>query len=270
MIECTGTAFHAGSRRECRPSTIAALINDGDCDPICGIGILRQSSGCWVGWGLMLRQDGPHISHSDDDEMGRDLVHTVNRVPLQNWLCLDHSFTHSANYEELFKQTWRVCLGLHPESNYRNILSDQARQQDDYRRMPMPQVGSQTPSSINTAMVFQTPHTTQTYSTHFSCTLMDRNSPLKARNYPIRPHYPELGSDDFAMEADAATTVGATSSPPDPHFRDVYLPDNVSFLDLAQEDFGDSDEDADYGANSRAPKLKSLVPLGVIRVWSRD
>ncbi|KAJ7794608.1 hypothetical protein B0H14DRAFT_2621744 [Mycena olivaceomarginata] len=45
--ECTGAAFHAGSRRECRPSTIAALINDGDCDPICGIGILRQSSGCW-------------------------------------------------------------------------------------------------------------------------------------------------------------------------------------------------------------------------------
>ncbi|KAJ7807203.1 hypothetical protein B0H14DRAFT_3765097 [Mycena olivaceomarginata] len=86
---------------------------------------------------------------------------------------------------------------------------------------------------------------------------MDRNSPLEARNYPIRPHYPELGSDDFAMEADAATTVGATSSPPDPHFRDVYLPDNVSFLDLAQEDFGDSDEDADYGANSRAPKLSN-------------
>ncbi|KAJ7820810.1 hypothetical protein B0H14DRAFT_3146988 [Mycena olivaceomarginata] len=32
------------------------------------------------------------------------------------------------------------------------ILSDQARQRDDCRRMPMPQVGSQTPSSINAAM----------------------------------------------------------------------------------------------------------------------
>ncbi|KAJ7814484.1 hypothetical protein B0H13DRAFT_1924811 [Mycena leptocephala] len=34
--------FHAGSRHEC---TIAALIDDGDCDPrLSGIGILRQSS----------------------------------------------------------------------------------------------------------------------------------------------------------------------------------------------------------------------------------
>ncbi|KAJ7803855.1 hypothetical protein B0H14DRAFT_2613002 [Mycena olivaceomarginata] len=50
--------------------------------------------------------------------MGQDLAHTVNRVPLQ--------------------------MGY--------ILSDQARQRDDCRRMPMPQVGLQTPSSINAAM----------------------------------------------------------------------------------------------------------------------
>ncbi|KAJ7851163.1 hypothetical protein B0H14DRAFT_2581603 [Mycena olivaceomarginata] len=40
---------------------------------------------CWAIYNQFwcLRRDGPHIFHSDDDEMGRDLVHTVNRVPLQ-------------------------------------------------------------------------------------------------------------------------------------------------------------------------------------------
>ncbi|KAJ6578557.1 hypothetical protein B0H19DRAFT_1063025 [Mycena capillaripes] len=89
--------------------------------------------------------------------------------------------------------------------------------------------------------------------------LMNNNSPRRARNYPIRPSYAELGSDDFGIEDDAATTVGATSSLPDPHFRDdTNLPDNVSFLELHEEDFGESDDDADYGAGSRAPKMSNL------------
>jgi hypothetical protein len=60
------------------------------------------------------------------------------------------------------------------------------------------------------------------------------------------------------MEEDAATTIGATSSPPDPRFRDTDLPLNVPFLDLTEADFGESDEDAEYGAGSRAPKLSNI------------
>ncbi|KAJ7914138.1 hypothetical protein B0H13DRAFT_2325579 [Mycena leptocephala] len=59
------------------------------------------------------------------------------------------------------------------------------------------------------------------------------------------------------MEEDAATTIGATSSPPDPRFRDTDLPLNVPFLDLTEADFGESDEGAESGAASRAPKLSN-------------
>ncbi|KAJ7809925.1 hypothetical protein B0H13DRAFT_1527812, partial [Mycena leptocephala] len=69
--------------------------------------------------------------------------------------------------------------------------------------------------------------------------------------------YTHLGSDDFAMEEDAATTIGATSSPPDPRFRDTNFPLNVPFRELTEADFGESDEDAEYGAASRAPKLSN-------------
>ncbi|KAK6991878.1 hypothetical protein R3P38DRAFT_2571701 [Favolaschia claudopus] len=52
-------------------------------------------------------------------------------------------------------------------------------------------------------------------------------------------------------EENAATTVGATSSPPDRHFRHIELPD-----DVLSHDFGGSDDDGDYyAANSRAPRL---------------
>ncbi|KAJ7934066.1 hypothetical protein B0H13DRAFT_1855538 [Mycena leptocephala] len=69
------------------------------------------------------RRDGPHISHSDDDEMERNPVHTVPLGRLQI----------------------QLYNGLH-------ILQNQPRQGDDCRKMPMPQGGSQSPSSINAAM----------------------------------------------------------------------------------------------------------------------
>ncbi|KAJ7831070.1 hypothetical protein B0H13DRAFT_2289319 [Mycena leptocephala] len=72
------------------------------------------------------RRDGPHISHSDDDEMKRNPVHTV---PLQR---LQHQ------EEEVVVLNW---------------WQNQPWQGDDCRRMLMPQGGSQSPSSINAAMV---------------------------------------------------------------------------------------------------------------------
>ncbi|KAJ7213112.1 hypothetical protein GGX14DRAFT_534293 [Mycena pura] len=57
------------------------------------------------------------------------------------------------------------------------------------------------------------------------------------RNYSIRPSFTELNSDDFKIdEDDAASTIGATSSPP------------------GSDDFGNEDSDITYGSNSRAPK----------------
>ncbi|KAK6964724.1 hypothetical protein R3P38DRAFT_2591652 [Favolaschia claudopus] len=67
---------------------------------------------------------------------------------------------------------------------------------------------------------------------------------------------------------DAATTVGATSSPPDRHFRNIDLPD-----DVLSHDFGASDDDENYAANSRAPKLddaqKTIQVLRFINQFSR-
>ncbi|KAJ7894608.1 hypothetical protein B0H14DRAFT_3646297 [Mycena olivaceomarginata] len=99
---------------------------------------------------------------------------------------------------------------------------------------------------------------------------MDPNSPPRARNYPVRPsYYTGLGSDDFPMDdIDAATTVGATSSPPDPRFRDIALP-AVPFLELQDHDFGDSDSDADYGADSRAPKLSNTKKTRAVLEFMR-
>ncbi|KAJ7877088.1 hypothetical protein B0H14DRAFT_2567928 [Mycena olivaceomarginata] len=146
-----------------------------------------------------LRQDGPHIFHSDDDEMGRDLVHTVNRVPLQpgsrmtaggcrcrksdrkphhrsilRWYSGD---IRAAIPHEMPRRPARVIGGLTTNFRARGgrahcngtrltlrggilagleewaILSDQPQQPDDCRRMPMPQIGSQSPSLINAAMV---------------------------------------------------------------------------------------------------------------------
>ncbi|KAJ7174157.1 hypothetical protein C8R43DRAFT_1102631 [Mycena crocata] len=90
-----------------------------------------------------------------------------------------------------------------------------------------------------------------------------------SRNYPIRP-YSGLNSDDFAAsEADAESTIGATSSPPGPSVPDIFMPENVPFLALGSDAFGDEDLDLDYGSNFRAPKSnntdKTLAVLKFIK-----
>jgi hypothetical protein len=76
---------------------------------------------------------------------------------------------------------------------------------------------------------------------------------IMARNYALRPNnYPELNSDDFFnQESDAASTVGAVSSPPGPPLPDIILPD-VPFVDLQSDDFPDEESNPNY--MSRAPK----------------
>jgi hypothetical protein len=103
---------------------------------------------------------------------------------------------------------------------------------------------------------------------------MDQNSsrrgdrPLSHRNYPIRPSYSELKSDDFEHESDAVSTIGATSSPPGPAIPDLHLPD-IPFMDLGSDDFGDEESDPTYAANSRAAKSsdteKTLAILEFIK-----
>ncbi|KAJ7854783.1 hypothetical protein B0H13DRAFT_2254728 [Mycena leptocephala] len=75
-----------------------------------------------------------------------------------------------------------------------------------------------------------------------------------SRNYPIRPSFPELGSDDFNDEGDAVSTIGATSSPPGPRVPDIYMREDVPFMDLGSDDLRDEESDLTYGSNSRAPK----------------
>ncbi|KAJ7245498.1 hypothetical protein C8J57DRAFT_1438306 [Mycena rebaudengoi] len=96
---------------------------------------------------------------------------------------------------------------------------------------------------------------------------MDQNSsrrgdrPLSHRNYPIRPSYSELKSDDFEHESDAVSTIG-------PAIPDLHLPD-IPFMDLGSDDFGDEESDPTYAANSRAAKSsdteKTLAILEFIK-----
>ncbi|KAK6966342.1 hypothetical protein R3P38DRAFT_2816423 [Favolaschia claudopus] len=114
-------------------------------------------------------------------------------------------------------------------------------------------------------------HTTLAFSSTKSlCKNMDSNpSNIQGWSYKTRQHI-ELNSNDFVMEEDhdAATTVGATSSPPDRHFRNIELPD-----DVLSHDFGASDDDGDYAASSRAPKLddaqKTIQVLRFLSQFSR-
>ncbi|KAJ7017057.1 hypothetical protein C8F04DRAFT_1201115 [Mycena alexandri] len=80
-----------------------------------------------------------------------------------------------------------------------------------------------------------------------------------SRNYPIRPSWQELNSDDFDNEVDAASTIGATSSPPGPLIPDLGVGAHIPYLDLNSDLLPDDDDepsdDLTYGSNTRAPKL---------------
>jgi hypothetical protein len=66
-----------------------------------------------------------------------------------------------------------------------------------------------------------------------------------------------LNSDDFDQEEDAVSAVGATSSPQGPPVPELYVREDVPFLDLGSDDFGPDDLDDTYGSNSRAPKTSN-------------
>ncbi|KAJ7275813.1 hypothetical protein C8J57DRAFT_1505121 [Mycena rebaudengoi] len=92
-----------------------------------------------------------------------------------------------------------------------------------------------------------------------------------SRNYPLRPSFPELTSDDFDMELDAESTVGAESSPPGPRVPDLYMRDNVPFLDLDSDDLPAEDEsDLNYGSNSRAPKSTDMDKTLAVLEFMKD
>ncbi|KAJ7651446.1 hypothetical protein B0H17DRAFT_418996 [Mycena rosella] len=76
-----------------------------------------------------------------------------------------------------------------------------------------------------------------------------------SRNYSIRPSFTELGSADLDNEPDAESTVGATSSPPGPYVPDLYVQQDVLFLDLCSDDLRDEEGDLTYGSNSQARKF---------------
>lgn len=68
----------------------------------------------------------------------------------------------------------------------------------------------------------------------------------------LRFTYTELNSDDYIdSEVEAASTVGAPSSPPGPNIPSFHLRE-APFLELSPQEFGDEDADLDYG--SRAAK----------------
>ena len=96
---------------------------------------------------------------------------------------------------------------------------------------------------------------------------MSRN---QGRNYALRPTYPELNSDDFAAEHDAESTIGATSSPPEPFVPDLHVAYDVPFLDLGSDDMQDNEQDLTYGSTSRAPRTgtdtdKTLAVLAFMK-----
>ncbi|KAK6969513.1 hypothetical protein R3P38DRAFT_3243089 [Favolaschia claudopus] len=70
-----------------------------------------------------------------------------------------------------------------------------------------------------------------------------------SRNYALRWKYEQPDSefsDGFDVD-DAATTIGAQSSPREPDLPDLDLPEDVPFLELGSDDLQDQDtEDHDY------------------------
>ncbi|KAJ7684985.1 hypothetical protein DFH06DRAFT_1313354 [Mycena polygramma] len=82
-----------------------------------------------------------------------------------------------------------------------------------------------------------------------------------SRKYPFRPGQPALYSDGFDPddEADAVSTIGATSSPPGPPIPDLHMYPRVPFADLGSDNFPEDEDDVisndiTYGSNTRAPK----------------
>jgi hypothetical protein len=96
-----------------------------------------------------------------------------------------------------------------------------------------------------------------------------------SRNYPFRPGYGQLPSDDpNESEDEAQSTIGATSSSPGPDIPDIYLP-YVPFSQLDSDDLPpEDDSDKTYGNRERAPKTtdldKACMVLGFMKEnWPR-
>ncbi|KAJ7758633.1 hypothetical protein B0H16DRAFT_1820588 [Mycena metata] len=96
-----------------------------------------------------------------------------------------------------------------------------------------------------------------------------------SRNYPIRPSWPELNSDDFDNELDAVSTIGATSSPPGPQIPDIPMGGHIPYLDLQSDLLPDDDDnepldDLTYGSNSRAPKMTDTEKTVAVLEFMKD
>lgn len=77
-----------------------------------------------------------------------------------------------------------------------------------------------------------------------------------SHNYGLRAAHQQLDSDGVDID-DAASTIGARSSPPAPELPEIDFPEDIAFADLGSDYLPDenSDEDGDYNpANARAPK----------------
>jgi hypothetical protein len=76
-----------------------------------------------------------------------------------------------------------------------------------------------------------------------------------SHNYGLRVVHQKLDSDGFDIE-DAASTVGAPSSPAGPMLPELDFPDDVPFIELGSDVLpeDDSDDGAFDPANARAPK----------------
>ncbi|KAJ7629162.1 hypothetical protein DFH06DRAFT_1441665 [Mycena polygramma] len=62
----------------------------------------------------------------------------------------------------------------------------------------------------------------------------------------------QLNFNDVDDEPDAASTIGATSSPQGPDIPELYNLPHVPFLDLGSDDLADQDSDLTYGSNAQA------------------
>ncbi|KAJ7803858.1 hypothetical protein B0H14DRAFT_2613006 [Mycena olivaceomarginata] len=91
-----------------------------------------------------------------------------------------------------------------------------------------------------------------------------------SRNYALRPNFTELNSDDFADEPDAASTIGAASSPPGQHLPDIHMRTDIPWGEMGSDDFLDEDSDADYGSNTRARKSSDLDKTLAVLEFMKD
>ncbi|KAJ7017268.1 hypothetical protein C8F04DRAFT_979707 [Mycena alexandri] len=91
-------------------------------------------------------------------------------------------------------------------------------------------------------------------------------------NYTLRAHYQQLNSDRFDFDAeDAASTVGAPSSPPQRVLPELEFTRDVPFDELGSDDLpeDDSDDEEFNPNNARAPKTsdedKTIELLGYMK-----